>query len=296
MSNRFSESPVSVQEYFDRRVEPWLQGFADKLKHAGYGAMTARRHIRAAEHFRDWTDQRGIAVATLNESFVEKFGQHLRRCRVPRYGRSLIRIKTNGAHLFLSYLRNAGIVSSTLSETPTPEPALLTAFHQWMRQQRGTCDATLHSYTPPIRELLQEAGDDPCRFDAQKLREFVLKRSRHSGWAAIKKCTTAVRMFLRFLIADGKCPAVLEAAIFFGWRIGVSRLCLGTFDRRTSNALLRAAIAPRPWVDETARFCFYSHAWHFERVILLSWIWRISIGNKRGSMYWEKGDVRRGCP
>src|SRR2546422_1129664 len=214
MTTRFSESfPVPVQKYFDGRVGPWLQGFAYELNDAGYAEMTARRHIRAAEHFMVWTDRRGIAVATLNEASVEKFGQHLRRCRCPRYGRSLIRIKTNGTHLFLSYLRDAGIASAALSEAPTSEPVLLTAFDQWMRQQRGTCSATLHSYSPWIRELLQEVGDDPCRFDAQKLRQFVLKRSRQCGWAAVKKCTTAFRMFLRFLIAEGKCPAVLQAAI-----------------------------------------------------------------------------------
>jgi len=210
MTTRFSQRPVPAQECLEKRVELWLQGFAQELKHAGYAEMTARRHIRAAKHFMDWSGRRDMAVATLNESFVDKFGQHLRRCRCPHYRRGLIRIKTNGAHLFLNYLRGLGAVSP---ETPDPEPILLTAFHQWMRQQRGTCNATLHSYTPSIRELLEELGDDPGTFDAQKLREFVLTSSRQSGWAAIKKCTTSVRMFLRYLIAEGKCPTVLEGAI-----------------------------------------------------------------------------------
>ena len=213
MTTRFSQCPVPVQECLEKRIELWLQGFAEELKDAGYAEMSARRHIRGAEHFMDWTGQADMAVSTLNESFVDKFEQHLRRCRCPRYGRSLIRIKTNGAYLFLSYLRDAGVVSSTRPETLAPEPVLIARFHQWMRQQRGTCNATLHSYTPSIRELLQEVGDDPGTFDAQKLREFVLKRSRRSGWAAIKKCTTSVRMFLRYLIAEDRCPAVLEAAI-----------------------------------------------------------------------------------
>lgn len=213
MTTRFSEPSVPTQESFGSRVGLWLQGFAYELNRAGYAAMTARRHIRAAEHFMHWTDRRGIATATLNELFVEKFGQYLHRCRCPHYGRSLIRIKTNGARLFLSYLHNLGVVSATLSMTPTPEPLLVTTFLQWMRQQRGTCSATLHSYTFPIRELLRHIGDDPCRFDAQKLRQFVLKSCRQSGWAAAKKCTTAVRMFLRFLIAEGRCPAALAAAI-----------------------------------------------------------------------------------
>jgi len=131
MITRFSQCPVPVQECLEKRVELWLQGFAEELTHAGYAEMIARRHIRAAEHFMDWSGRRNMAVAALNVSFVEKFGQHLRRCRCPRYGRALVRIKTNGAHLFLSYLRGVGAVSS---KTPAPEPVLLTAFHQWMRR------------------------------------------------------------------------------------------------------------------------------------------------------------------
>jgi site-specific recombinase XerD len=82
-----------------------------------------------------------------------------------------------------------------------------------MRQQRGSCDATLYNYSLSIRDLLKTVGDDPRTFDAESLRKFVLKRSQTSGWVAVKHCTTGLRMFLRFLIAEGKCAAGLDAAI-----------------------------------------------------------------------------------
>ena len=65
MTTRFSQCAVPVQECLGKRVELWLQGFAEELKHAGYAEMTARPHIRAAEHFMDWTGQRDMTVATL---------------------------------------------------------------------------------------------------------------------------------------------------------------------------------------------------------------------------------------
>ena len=43
--------------------------------------------------------------------------------------------------------------------------------------------------------------------------EFVLEGSRTCGWAAAKKRTTALRMFLRFLIAEGRCASELHEAI-----------------------------------------------------------------------------------
>src|SRR5216683_6363636 len=104
------------------------------------------------------------------------------------------------------------IVTTRIVEEVILAPSLLVSFCDWMRQQRGTCDATLYGYSIPVRDLLKKLGEDPGTFDAQNLRQFILDTSQRSGWASAKKCTTAVRMFLRFLIADGKCAAGLEGS------------------------------------------------------------------------------------
>jgi site-specific recombinase XerD len=90
-----------------------------------------------------------------------------------------------------------------------------------MRQQRGTCDATLYNYSIHIRDLLRTLGEEPRCFDARRLRAFVLEKSRACGWAAAKKCTTALRMFVRFLIAGDCCAVGLEGAIptLAHWRL-----------------------------------------------------------------------------
>jgi site-specific recombinase XerD len=89
-----------------------------------------------------------------------------------------------------------------------------------MRQQRGTSDATVSEYNPFVRELLEHIGE-PSRLSASTLREFVLEKHRSCGWAKAKQCTTALRMFLRFLIAKGCCTTGLEAAIptLAHWRL-----------------------------------------------------------------------------
>jgi integrase/recombinase XerD len=101
------------------------------------------------------------------------------------------------------------------------EPCLLISFGRWMRQQRGTCDATLFNYGIDLRDLMKNIGDDPAAFHAQMLRNFVLERTQKCRRAAAKRCVTAVRAFLRFLIADGRCAAGLDAAIpaFARWRL-----------------------------------------------------------------------------
>src|SRR5262249_26349063 len=101
--------------------------------------------------------------------------------------------------------------SAADSTVATPSP--ITAFCQWMHQQRGTCESTLSNYTRHLRELLTRVGEEPSTLDAQTLRQFVLEGSRTHGWAAAKQRTTALRMFVRFLIAEGRCASGLIGAI-----------------------------------------------------------------------------------
>jgi site-specific recombinase XerD len=90
-----------------------------------------------------------------------------------------------------------------------------------MRRQRGSSERTLCCYSIHIREFLRRFGDQPSRFDARRLRAFVLTKSRSSGEAAVSQCVKAPRMFLRFLIMRGKCAAGLDSAVpaVIKWRL-----------------------------------------------------------------------------
>lgn len=221
MLQEFFESPFRIHELRDGPSGRLLEEFAQGLCKAGYAEITARRHIRAAEHLIHWIGRKGRSIAALDEGMVEDFVRHLNRCRCPRYGCTNRRDLRKGAHLFLRYARFADTVTTRGVEEIVVDPALLVAFRGWMRQQRGTCDATLYNYSVHLRDLLRSLGEDPGRFDAHKLRQFILDTSRRCGWASAKKCTTAGRMFLRFLIADGKCAAGLEGSIpvLAHWRL-----------------------------------------------------------------------------
>jgi len=198
-----------------------LEEFARTLSHVGYAEITARRHLRAVEHFVYWADRRGSTIGGLTERSLVQFGQHLRRCRCPHYGRTDQVQVLHGARLFLKHLQETGVIKCDGIARPAQDPALLIAFWAWMRQQRGTCQSTLDSYGIHIRELFGRLGEEPAGLDARSLREFVLDTSRAGGWATTQKRTTALRMFLRFLIAEGKCPPELDGAIpiLAHWRL-----------------------------------------------------------------------------
>lgn len=198
----------------------WLDGFADVLSREGYAQLTARRYIQAAQHFVAWANRAGISVGNLTEQALEQFGRHLPRWRGPRHGHAY-RSLFHGARLFMRHLDEAGTIRLAVAKDCVPEPPLMLAFSQWMRDRRGTCEATLYNYGNHIRELLQHVGEDPARFDARSLRQFVMAGKQVYGWAKAKQRTTALRMFLRFLIEQGQCPSALEAAIpvLAHWRL-----------------------------------------------------------------------------
>ena len=221
MFEKYFDRPSRVQSLSNGHGGALLAGFGEKLWQEGYAEITARRHIRAAEHLIYWTRREGIPISNLSEKFLEPFDQHLYQCQCPRYGYTQRLDLLRGVRLFLKYLRGTGEITADIDQPTAQDPGLLTAFREWMRRQRGSCDPTLYNYSLSIRDLLKRFGEDPGRFDAKGLREFVLQKSQQCGWAAAKTCTTALRMFLRFLIAEGKCSSDLYAAIpvLAHWRL-----------------------------------------------------------------------------
>src|ERR1700756_2176919 len=199
MLSEFLKSRTRIQALRDGPAGSLLESFAQALSEAGYATKIARRYLRAAEHFTHWTHRHSMPVGRWNEQSLAGFDRHLGRCRCPHYGSSERLRVGRGACLFLTCLRDARIITLPPVEPHIQEPALLSAFCQWMRQQRSTCDVTLDHYSVYIRELLRRLGEDPARFDARRLRAFVLEKNCTCGWGTAKNCTTALRMFLRFL-------------------------------------------------------------------------------------------------
>ena len=221
MFEQFFNCPSRIQSLRDGPWSPLLEGFASELYQAGYAKTTARGRIRAAEHLLYWIDLEGIKISSLTEKFLESFDRHIDQCQCPRYSQSYRLKLLIGARLFLKHLRGVGVITAPVIDSTDHDPVLFVEFCQWMHNQRGTSENTLSQYSLPIRDLLKRHGEDPVRFEARSLREFVLEKSQQNGWAAAKMCTTAIRMFLRFLIAEGKCATGLDEAIpvLAHWRL-----------------------------------------------------------------------------
>ena len=206
MLAKFFDSPARIRAIREGPSGPTIEEFANHLYRTGYAKITARRHIRSAEHLAHWATARRLTIDELEGSVLKRFAAHLPRCRCGQFPRAARDEICTGARLFSDHLQGSERAASRAvdAETVTPEPELLTAFCHWMRDQRGSSDGTLSNYGRPIRELIRLHGEDPSKLTARCLRQFVMERSQRVGWAAANHCTTGLRMFLRFLIADGR--------------------------------------------------------------------------------------------
>lgn len=175
-----------------------LEGFVKKLHQSGYARITAQKHIRAISHLIYWADKKGVPISNWSGKLILDFGSHLDWCQCPGFGRSNRMHLLNSCRLFLEHLKDTRVTTSYANESNTQDFPLFVEFCRWMRRQRGTRDSTLYNYSHSILDFLKHHGEDPCKFDADSLRQFVLERRQQSGWAAAKTCTTALRMFIRF--------------------------------------------------------------------------------------------------
>ena len=204
MLSRFFESRRRIHALRDNPAGGLFEGFAQVLSEAGYATSAARRHLRAAEHLIYWTRRHGIPVGELNEQSLARFDHHLSRCRCPHYDHASPARVVHRTREFMAYLRDARIITTSTLKDRVDDPVLLSAFCQWMRQQRGTCEVTLSDYSRYLRDWLRDVGEEPSQWNAHSLRAFVLEKSRNSGWSTAKNSTSALRRFVNYNIAEGR--------------------------------------------------------------------------------------------
>jgi hypothetical protein len=70
MFEQFFNSPLHIQELRDGPSGQLLEDFAEELNQVGYAEITARGHLRAAEHLVYWISQEGRPINTLDERLV----------------------------------------------------------------------------------------------------------------------------------------------------------------------------------------------------------------------------------
>lgn len=210
MLTTYFTHPFTLRKLRADPAGPYLDDFAADLTQAGYSHDKIRAYLRGAGRFSTWAADVPLTADALDWRALTEFGRSLDSQGRLRYGRGEYCNTFIGARSFVRFLQASGVVPTP---APAAESALLTEFCHWMRTQRGVTETTLHGYRPALRRLLVALGDQPELYTARQLRGFVLDHTRAPRPPQAKTTVTVLRMFLRFLIARGRCAPELLCAI-----------------------------------------------------------------------------------
>ena len=246
MLTTYFKHPFTLRKLRSGPAGPSLDDFAAQLAQVGYSRNKIRAHLRGAGRFSAWAARSGLTIDALDWRALGQFGRYLDsqgrlRCRRGEYSNTFV-----GARRYVDFLQARGVV-----RTPAPavEPELLVGFCHWMHTQRGVTERTLNDYRSALRQLLLALGDRPERYTAKRLRGFVLERTRGHKTSQARTTVTVLRMFLRFLITQGRCPPELLVAIpnIAGWRRSSlpSYLCAEEIERVIDTCDCTSAIGAR---------------------------------------------------
>ena len=196
---------------------PYLSSLAEELEGQGFSYWILRARLKGAAHFSDWNQRQGRSIERLHENVLGAFESHLRVCGCLRPLRSSRHhdVKTlAGARMLIEHLRSRGVVTTAppWKKVADPPPLFL-SFSDWMRCQRGTKENTLRSYGVIIKDALEVLGKDPTCYRAEPIRTFILSRTQGASRAKAKELVSAMRMFLRYLIAQGNCRTGMDDAV-----------------------------------------------------------------------------------
>lgn len=190
-----------------------LNAFAEHLIACGYSRSQGARHLRAAAHLLHWLDENQLSLTEIDAINVSRFEQHLGQCRCDGFTDMPRDRLLRGIRAFVANQQGRPLCTTDRTQGDTVPSVLWEPFCGWMREQRGISERTLHDYRQYLHPLLVDVGTEPSKLNAAYLRRFILELGRNGGSGRVKATTSALRMFIRFLIAEGQCPASLVEAI-----------------------------------------------------------------------------------
>src|SRR6266496_2531185 len=191
---------VAPGSLLDDHIEPFLK----HLRAAGYAERTLRKKRTVVKAFARWASRKQIAGGDLNDGHIAAFAS-----RSPRNRKAHVKFELAAMRLFFEYLRGyAGLQRPALQNDVSAADALLQNYKDYLREDRGLAENSVHVYVPFIRDFLaaqttQTGGVSPESFDALIIRNFILEHTVDRSSEYTRLLCTALRSFFRFLVLCG---------------------------------------------------------------------------------------------
>ena len=195
-----------------------VESFLETLIAQGYVPDSIAAYRKRCRHFIVWLYLHDAALAEIDDDVFVRFLAHDCTCAHPHFfnrtgrfaGRNNSRSKIG---LFIEYLINTGFAPPRPKQACKEPGQYLARFLVWLRRYRGIGDGTIQSYHKAMRVLLAHLGDDPDRYSATLIRNTVRSRLEAASRELVRRETSALRLYLRFLVLEGLCRPGLIGAV-----------------------------------------------------------------------------------
>jgi len=191
---------------------PYLKGFTAWLAEKHFSHSTVQLYLFGIPALGQWLSANSIVISKFDQSALAIYRLE-REESGDLYYRHARKVKAAfiGARQFQEYLMASGIVSRP--PTLIPEYPLLSEFEEWMADHRGLKQSSLCCYARYIPNFVDALGENPDRYDALGVRRHFQHLASRSGVPTMQLAATAIRVFLRYLVATGQCDSSLPNAV-----------------------------------------------------------------------------------
>lgn len=213
-------SPVTLARLEATVCYSYLDGYTDWLEEKQYSSSVIQLYLFGVIPLGCWLNKHRFDLHDFDHHALERYRKHRASIGQWRHSNGKIKAAYRGAQRLHQYLAKIGLVA-TAADPEHCRRLIHQQFDQWMMSHRGVKEVTLNGYAAAISALLERLGDNPVRYSAAQVRHFMLDTSERAGIATVKTTSTAVRAFLRYLVATGQCCSSLTGAIptVADWRL-----------------------------------------------------------------------------
>lgn len=197
----------------------YLESFARDLEERRYAPLVIRSYVFAADRLACWLRDQRRSLHQVDRASLVAFADGLGRRR--RSGRAPGWTSTPafGARCFVRFLRRQGGIGSgtTIMDPQTESERWVVCYDEHLAKAAGLSAGTRRVYRRYARLLLAwkfgEQAPDWTSLTADDLAAFVRRHVAKLKPATCNLAVTAVRSFVRFLVARGAVRSGLEGAM-----------------------------------------------------------------------------------
>ena len=208
------ETPGELDDNF-RLLDAFLEG----LRRDGYATATIKLYRHGCGGLIIWLHLSRLRLCDLSPEVIARFRRRRIVCSIPgvfcghepRCPATAYETELRG---FLKYLVSIGRLQplEPIPDEKTP-PDRLQRFADWLERHRAINPESIRQQVRLIAEMLPGLGDDPGAYDATLIRRVLFERMEPWSQSYARRLTTAMRMYLRFLVSEASIAAGLVGAV-----------------------------------------------------------------------------------